>query len=104
MSLNFVKVVSPSNKVFGGKPSHTAWKVSDNTAKSYCETQETCSGFCNHPADHTFFYEGTLVEADMYERGALGQYPPGWTCYVAERREVSPDSNYVESLLRAPRL
>ena len=47
--------------------------------------------------------QGTLVEADMYERGALGQYPPGWTCYVAERREVSPDSNYVESLLRAPR-
>ena len=48
--------------------------------------------------------KGTLVEADMYERGALGQYPPGWTCYVAERREVSPDSDYVESLLRGPRL
>ena len=92
-----MKVGTATNLVFSGRVVHSSWKISESVAANHCVGDKDCTGYCHNPLDHTFFYTGELSTSNMYARGEIGQYPPGWTCHLGQMRPGSSDG---ESLAR----
>ncbi|KAJ8602649.1 hypothetical protein CTAYLR_004086 [Chrysophaeum taylorii] len=89
----FERVSSVANRVFDttGRALNRAWRVgSEEAARAQCSADELCGAYCYHPFDWTFFYYGALARLDLRDRGAPGEYPPGWTC--ASRADSRPET------------
>mmetsp|Transcript_19176 Transcript_19176/g.29060 ORF Transcript_19176/g.29060 Transcript_19176/m.29060 type:complete len:1169 (+) Transcript_19176:58-3564(+) len=82
-------VTIPKNSVFEADSTYleSIWALSSmDDARSRCHADRACTGWCWNPMDWTFFYFNAISHKRIQERGKLGKFPPGWTCWFQHDR------------------
>eukprot|EP00633_Aureoumbra_lagunensis_P006180 CAMPEP_0197323890 /NCGR_PEP_ID=MMETSP0891-20130614/70786_1 /TAXON_ID=44058 ORGANISM="Aureoumbra lagunensis, Strain CCMP1510" /NCGR_SAMPLE_ID=MMETSP0891 /ASSEMBLY_ACC=CAM_ASM_000534 /LENGTH=1180 /DNA_ID=CAMNT_0042816621 /DNA_START=879 /DNA_END=4422 /DNA_ORIENTATION=- len=79
----------PRNYIFDANMNFLdiVWAMSSvDKAKSRCESDKACTGWCWHPGDWTFFYYNAISHEKLQKRGNIGEFPPGWACWLNRNR------------------